>query len=661
MKVSQRTDPPSTKPQQSPALMTIYPADHMLPKAMRIAAILLLLAVALLPAPAAAAQDSSRDALEARAAAARAAAAARPTDFNAHLELATVLHQLDHAAPNGGKRVPEAAAAYRRAAELAPGGQTSAAAAYVRSNLAALLLSGGRVAEAAEEMKATMAQAEALGLQQTDLYVGTLFNLAKAVQQLGEQERSQKLMQRVLAQAKGVSGASYLKAWAALKAFTPEQVAELEECARYLRRARKGVDEAALGAGKLRAWQKLKARWDWLDGLDDVDKSWISFGLFHAYQQAGQHDKAWRALAEGNALQDAAAPFDPAQDDVNTQAVIRMFQPPKPGSADPTDAFYAPLMRGAGGHRDPRLRPIFVVGMPRSGSTLMEQILASHSEVWGAGEDTALAPLLPELLAVLQDPSGQVEAARIALVGRKYLDEMRGRLPEDRRGARWVVDKMLRNMWNIGFIAMMLPDACILHAARHPADTGLSCFAQPFEGRGTPWASNLTHIAHQIQLVQALADHWDAALPGRMMHIRYEDLVRDQEGTTRAMLAHCGIPWENAVLSFHTTQRTVSTASLAQVRQRLYRGSVLRFRQYARHLAPLLRPLRQLISRYEREAGLAPSEQLLAEVLDRAPPAADAAGEQRQQQEQAEAKRQQQAERRQQQAEEPGGGGRGEL
>lgn len=114
-------------------------------------------------------QDPGRDALEARAAAARGAAAARPTEFSAHLELATVLHQLDHTAPNGGKRVPEAVAAYRRAAELAPGGPASAAAAYVRSNLGALLLAGGRVAEAAEEMKATLAQAEALGLQQMDV------------------------------------------------------------------------------------------------------------------------------------------------------------------------------------------------------------------------------------------------------------------------------------------------------------------------------------------------------------------------------------------------------------------------------------------------------------------------------------------------------------
>ncbi|PSC69236.1 sulfotransferase [Micractinium conductrix] len=561
---------------------------------------------------------AARGGLEAEVATARAAAAAAPDSFEAQLALAGALHRADHAAPNGGKRVPDAAAAYRRAAALAPGGPASPAAAYVLSNLGALLLSGGRVGEAGEVMNATLALAESLGMQRSDVYVGTLFNLAKAEQQRGEQERSQALLLQVVESARGVAGASFLKAWAGLKSFSPEQLAEMEEIQRYLRRARQGpVDEAALSRGERHAWQALQARWGWLGALSPADQSWFNFALWAAYQQAGRHEEAWQALAEGNALQDAAAPFDPAQDTGNVAAIVRMFQPPKPSSADPGDAFYAALMRGEAGFRDPPgLRPIFVVGMPRSGSTLVEQILASHSQVWGAGEDTALAPLLPDLLAVLHAPSGQVEASNIAAVGARYIADMRGRVPSDRPEARWVVDKMLRNMWHIGFIAMMLADPCILHATRHPADAGLSCFAQPFEGRGTPWANNLTHIAQQLELVQRLADHWDAALPGRVMHVRYEDLIRDQEGTTRAMLAHCGIPWEPSVLSFHTTQRTVATASLAQVRQRLYSSSMLRWRRYARQLAPLLRPLRSAILRYEREAGLESSAALLAEVLD---------------------------------------------
>ncbi|KAI7835611.1 hypothetical protein COHA_010488, partial [Chlorella ohadii] len=402
-------------------------------------------------------------------------------------------------------------------------------------------------------------------------------------------------------------------------------------------------DERSLSASRAAAWRALRQRWGWLDGLSAVDRSWMYWGAFHAYQQEGRYDSAWKALHEGNALQDAAQPYDPQQDEALTRSIMRMFQPPKRGSSDAAEAYYAALLQGAGGHRDARFRPVFVVGLPRSGSTLIEQVLASHSQVWGAGEDTALAPLLPELLAVLNS-QGNVEASRIAAVGRKYADEMWARLPPERQQGggssssggtsssgsaggsaggsqgqvRWVVDKMLRNWWHVGFIAMMLPDACIVHAVRHPADAGLSCYAQPFEGRGTPWASNLSHIAHQIQLVHRLGEHWDAVLPGRVLHLRYEDLVRDQEAASRRLLAHCGIPWEPAVLRFHETQRTVATASLAQVRQRLYGSSVGRWRHYARQLAPLLRPLRQLILRYEQQAGLDSSEQLLAQVLDEA-------------------------------------------
>ncbi|KAI3431774.1 hypothetical protein D9Q98_010530 [Chlorella vulgaris] len=573
------------------------------------AAILLLLGV---PPLTAAQQGGAAADSDARVAALRRTLDSHPANFNAALELATTLHQLDHAAPNGGKRVPEAAAAYRRAAQLAA---SPAARAYVNSNLGALLLAGGRVGEAADAMHETLALARQLDMQRSDLYVGTLFNLAKAEQQLGRQEASQALMGQVLELADGVAGGTYLKAWAALKAPSPAQLKEMAACARYLRRKRTGVDEAGLSGRQRTAWHELQARWSWLDGLSEADQSWIGFGLFHAYQQAGRFEDAWRALHEANQLQDRAAPYDPAQDDANTAAILAMFQPPKPASADPAEATYAALMRGAAGFSGGPTRPIFVVGMPRSGSTLVEQILASHSQVWGAGEDTALAPLLPDLLAVLRG-GGEVRAAEIQEVGLRYQAEMRGRVPPERaESVVWIVDKMLRNMWNVGFIAMMLPDACILHAARHPADAALSCYAQPFEGRGTPWASNLTAIAHQVELVQRLADHWDVVLPGRVLHVRYEDLIRDQQRTTRRMLQHCGIPWEPGVLDFYTTQRTVATASLAQVRQRLYADSVLQYRRYAAHLAPLLSPMRHWILRYEREAGLESSAALLAEVL----------------------------------------------
>ncbi|KAI7842753.1 hypothetical protein COHA_003502, partial [Chlorella ohadii] len=246
------------------------------------AAVVVLLAAAAAPQVAAAAAGVAE--LEARAGQLRSAVAAHPSSFEAALELASTLHQLDHSAPNGGKRVPEAAAAYRRAAELAPQLEARAA---VLSNLAALLLAGGRVDEAGQVMNSTLELARELGMEHSELYVGTLFNLAKAEQQLGRREAAQALLRDVLQRSKGIAGASYTKAWAALKQFSPEERRELQEGIRYLRRSAKGVDERSLSASRAAAWRALRQRWGWLDGLSAVDRSWMYWGAFHAYQQEG--------------------------------------------------------------------------------------------------------------------------------------------------------------------------------------------------------------------------------------------------------------------------------------------------------------------------------------------------------------------------------------
>eukprot|EP00887_Chlorella_sp_A99_P000461 scaffold17.g461.t1 len=513
----------------------------------------------------------------------------KPNDFLALFELASALHALDFRHPDGGSRVPEAERLYRRAARLAPQRKQKAA---INSNLGALLLSAGRLQAALEVINVTLEEAEALGMQKTEVYVGSLFNSAKVYLQLGRDAEANAALARVVLAAKGVSGPSYLKGWAAMKTFTPEQVAEMEAATKYMRLQKKGVKEERLSTPKFVWWQQQKEEWDFLDGIALTDEAWVYYSLYRAYQALG-----W----------DGAVQYDRAHEERITRGIQALFQPAQPDSADPKHVFYRRL--------DPT--PIFVVGMPRSGSTLIEQILASHSQVWGAGEDTQLAPLVPQVIQLLQR-GGEINAADIAAVGRRYVAEMRARLPAEHKGVRWIVDKMLRNAWNVGFIQMMLPDACILHAERHPADTGLSCFAQPFEGRGTPWASNLTNIAHQMQLLQSMMDHWDRVLPGKVLHVRYCDLVRDQEGTTRRILEHCGIPWEDSVLRFHETKRQVSTASVSQVRQALYFSSVGRWRHYARGLVPLLLPLWPQIQAYEAETGLESSATLLEELVSEA-------------------------------------------
>ncbi|PNG99777.1 hypothetical protein TSOC_014439, partial [Tetrabaena socialis] len=164
-----------------------------------------------------------------------------------------------------------------------------------------------------------------------------------------------------------------------------------------------------------------------------------------------------------------------------------------------------------------------------------------------------------------------------------------------------IVDKMLRNLWLFGYIQLLLPRSCLVHVVRHPLDAALSCYAQPFGYSGVPWAWRLQHIGEQLRMTHALERHWRAQLPrGRLLTLHYEELVAAPEASARRLLSHCGLGWDPAVLRFHTSNRTVSTASVAQVRQPLYSRSVGRWRKYERQLAGLAAQVRPEIESYER-------------------------------------------------------------
>ncbi|GAB4823620.1 hypothetical protein N2152v2_010666 [Parachlorella kessleri] len=531
--------------------------------------------------------------------------------------LATTLHRMDYMAPNGGRRVPEAARL--RAIQLAP---SQHAQVLLWGSLGALLLSAGEYEGSLEAMDTSLQLAEGLGLADSEAYVGNLFNKAKLLDQTGRQQEAQELLAQVVSRARGVAPGTYAKAWASIKDHTPGQLKEMEACARYLeqrggRGGGKGpAREGPVSAGKQVWRERQQQRWGWMDGAQPVDEAWLHYALFAAHDKLQHHATAWRHLEQANRLQRSSLqPHSTDADEQLIKGLQQMFMVPSPRPSTPAEVFYSQLLAGRGGYPSPA--PIFVVGLPRSGSTLIEQILSSHSQVWGAGEDTALAPLLPSLTALLQPPSGEIDASEIARVGYRYVEEMKGRAAKHKPGAERFVDKMLRNAWNIGFISFILPQSCIIHAERHPAATGLSCYAQPFEGRGTLWAFNLSEISQQIRLTSSIMQHWDRVLPGKVLHVRYEDLVNNQEEVSRRMLAHCGVPWEEAVLQFHRNTRAVSTASAAQVRRAIYTSSLERWKAYKEFLPPLLRPLRDLILQYEADAGLPSSAELLSQVLDR--------------------------------------------
>jgi LPS sulfotransferase NodH len=226
--------------------------------------------------------------------------------------------------------------------------------------------------------------------------------------------------------------------------------------------------------------------------------------------------------------------------------------------------------------------PIFVVGMPRSGSTLVEQILASHPRVHGLGE----FPALPAIVHY-HFPYERLGPARFEEIGQAYLREA--------RKAGWpgwgrFTDKMLTNWQRVGIIHLLFPEAVVLHTVRDPVDTCFSCFATAFD-RGNEMTFDLRDLGELYCWYRAGMAHWNAVLPGRVVDVVYEALVADPDAQIRQLLAQCGLPWNDRCLRFYENTRKVDTASAEQVRRPIFIGSVGRWRNYERYLGPLFEAL----------------------------------------------------------------------
>ncbi len=325
------------------------------------------------------------------------------------------------------------------------------------------------------------------------------------------------------------------------------------------------------------AWQRLEDLSRDIAALPEPDQMELHFALGKVYGDAAQPERAFRHLLAGNRLKRRGIAYD----EVNTLGLferIRTVFTASLLSCGPEIGVASPV-------------PVFIVGMPRSGTTLIEQILASHPGIFGAGElrtmrrlAAALAPIggvaFPE--AVLLLPK-----ARLHRLGADYLDALRRRAPSAAR----IVDKMPANFQLIGLIRLALPDARIVHVSRDPVDTCLSCFSKLFSGR-QPFAYDLGELGRYYRAYAELMAHWRRVLPpGVMLEVRYEDVVADVEGQARRLLAHCGLAWNERCLSFHRTRRVVRTASATQVRQPLYGSSVGRWQVYGDLARPLLEAL----------------------------------------------------------------------
>ncbi len=306
--------------------------------------------------------------------------------------------------------------------------------------------------------------------------------------------------------------------------------------------------------------------------LTPVYQEHLHFELGGHYDRRGDYERAYAHYHEGNRLHPAH--FDIAQSQRHFAAITALFS---------EDA----LARAPRANHSSE-RPIFIVGMPRSGTTLVEQILASHSQVHGAGERRELTQIARELGLGAPNTEGLADLSsdRCDELAQRYLDAVASEAGEALR----ITDKMPQNFLHLGLIALLFPQAHIVHCQRDPMDTCLSCYFQHFGG-SHPYAYDLRNLGLYYHQYQALMNHWRQVLTLPMLEVRYEELVAEPERLSRELVTFCGLPWEDACLDYHQSERRVATASYNQVREPIYTRSVKRWEHYATHLTPLQQAL----------------------------------------------------------------------
>ena len=329
------------------------------------------------------------------------------------------------------------------------------------------------------------------------------------------------------------------------------------------------------------AMQRLLAS----DKRERTNEAQLHFALGKACEQRRQYADAFAHYAQGNALRRLDAPFDIERFERRCERIRAFFD----------EAFFA----GRAGGGDPSSAPIFIVGLPRSGSTLVEQILASHSQVEGTMELPNILIITREFDAMAPARDGypetmrEVSATHLTALGARYIAQT----APLRHGRERFTDKLPNNFSHIGLIHAILPHATIIDARRHPMDACFSTFKQYF-AVGQTFSYDLEDLGRYYRCYLSLMDHWDAVLPGKVLHLQYEELVRDPEANIRRLLEHCGLPFEAACLAFHETRRPVRTASAEQVRQPLYTSAVGYWRHFASELEPLRRALGDSLERF---------------------------------------------------------------
>lgn len=312
----------------------------------------------------------------------------------------------------------------------------------------------------------------------------------------------------------------------------------------------------------------------------------LFFLLGRVYEKLERYDDAFRAFVRGNAY--GAMPYDRAGFSKRVDRTIEIFSR-KNMKGMPKSSIDSEL-------------PVFVTSMPRSGSTLIEQIINAHSRARGVGEINVINQVAftsPERLKTQRPYPDCIETVTrkgLDTLGRAYLDEAEKLADDNDR----IVDKTLQTWQHVGLLQLMLPNARVINVRRHPMDTCLSCFMAALSPSTHTFAATLEDLAHHYRDYDRLSKHWRDAAGIDSMEVRYEDLVADPETNARAIIDFCGLEWEDECLEYHTKKdRLVMTLSYDQVRKPIYTSALARWKRYERHLDPLRRLMGDLVDAYD--------------------------------------------------------------
>jgi tetratricopeptide (TPR) repeat protein len=479
-------------------------------------------------------------------------------------------------------RIAEAEEMFRRAILLKPNG------AEAHCNLGSLLIDTGKP----DQAEAVLRRATALNPN----FAAALHNLGIALINLDRSDEAEPAIRRALALNPQLADAHHNLSLALMQSGRLDEAREAAERAialaprdplhfRQLGEVRKYV----AGDRFLTALEALSMEEASLAAGKQID---LHFALAKAYADIGRPEAEFGRLLAGNRLKRSIIHYD--------EAFVL-------GELDRARQVFSPeFMRGQQDSGEPSAKPIFIIGMPRSGTTLVEQILASHPQMFGAGELMLFERAIGEVRSGMGEVSYgqachgevprhpelalQMSGVHFQELGGRYLAAIDRLAP----AASHVTDKMPTNFVFAGLIHLALPNATIIHTMRDPVDTCISCFSKLFT-EGNFHTYDLAELGRYYRHYQALMAHWDEVLPpGRILDVAYEDIVADLEGVARRIVAHCGLPWDARCLDFHSTERIVRTASAAQVRKPIYASSVGRRRAYQSMLEPLLAELAPL-------------------------------------------------------------------